>query len=295
MVPYVSTNIKKLDKELSSMKKKDDRELYQKTITGGYTGKLDLLELFNRYDLGLKMIAYIHYRGTKKYPAFGWYNSPSTCGGTCYDNLNALMRHLGAHNSGFIRDPEGSPHIFHMCCRAGMLVTGFYRNQSNHLWKIESDGDHAAVNWAKFITHEELLSLTKTVNKSEVSLPILQNQLLAEIHRAYDFLQATLYGRTLRYDHDRYFDYDYATPLDKLFKTVIAFSMKFWQQHGSTSFFTPKIIEEDRDWLEMFGLEIPIDPSDIVELTSEKRLPLSTRGDVKLLQPSEKRTAPTDR
>lgn len=271
------------------MKRKDDRELYQETITGGYTGKPNLLELFDKYDLGLKMIAYIHYRGTKKYPAFGWYNSPFTCGGTCYDDLNALMRHLGAHNSGFIRDPEGSPHIFHMCCRAGMLVTGFYRDQSNQLWEIESDGDHTAVNWAKFITHEELLSLTKTANKSEVSLPILQSQLLAEIHQAYEFLQL------VTYDRSRYFDYDYPTPLDKLFKTVIAFSMKFWKQHGSTSFFTPKILEEDREWLEMFDLEIPEDPNTLIELTTEKRLPLLARGDFRLTQASEKRTAPIDR
>lgn len=258
----------------------DIKELRDK-ITGGYAGKPQLLDVVRKYQLGLKMIAYIHYRGTKKYPAFGWYNEPLDCGGSISDDLNALVRHFGAHSSGFMCDPEGSPHIFHMCCRAGMTVSLFYQSVNRHTWHMEgtTEGNYDAQQWAKFITNEEILSLTKTPALKAHTLLELQSDILPAI------LNAESYIKLADYDTKNFFSYEHPTPLDTLFKLVLTYAQIFWTVYGTQAFFPEELLKEDAAWISMFC----DDRNEFIHL-------IKLESELKALsQPSEKVKAPIDR
>lgn len=258
----------------------DVKEVRDK-ITGGYAGKPQLLDIVRKYQLGLAMIAYIHYRGTKKYPAFGWYNEPLECGGSISDDLNALMRHFGAHSSGFMCDPEGSPHVFHMCCRAGMAVSLFYQAVNRHTWKMESQtlSGYDAQHWAKFITNEEILSLTKTPAREIDNLADLQSEILPAIVAAASYLSLP------NYDVKNFFDYEHPTPLDVLFKLVLTYAQVFWKKYGTKAFFPEELLKEDAEWIDMFC-------DDRNEFVHHIKLESELR---ELSQPAEKVKAPTDR
>ena len=256
------------------------KEIREK-ITGGYAGKPQLLDVIREYQLGLEMIAYIHYRGTKKYPAFGWYNEPLECGGSISDDLNALLRHFGAHSSGYMCDPEGSPHVFHMCCRAGMAVSLFYQSVNRHTWKLDSPAhsNYKSSLWAKFITNEEILSLTKTPAKGACTLQELQADILPAI------LNADSYLKLANYDAKDFFNYDCPTTLDTLFKLVLTYAQLFWTKYGTKAFFPEELLKEDAEWIDMFC-------DDRNEFVHHIKLESELR---ELSQPSEKVKAPTDR
>lgn len=99
-------------------------------LVGGYAFKAQLVDVVYDYQAPLAMIALVHLRGAQKYEAYSWFNTPWTGDSTVVDNLEALYRHFTAITQGKILDKEGLPHIFHMCCRAGMMVTIYAKAKS---------------------------------------------------------------------------------------------------------------------------------------------------------------------
>jgi hypothetical protein len=95
--------------------------------TGHIGGKIHISSFISDYSVPLAMIALVHNRGARKYACYSWYSAPDTSNSTVEDNLDALFRHFGAHSMGQLRDIEGLPHIFHMCCRASMLISTAYK------------------------------------------------------------------------------------------------------------------------------------------------------------------------
>lgn len=103
-------------------------EIEKKIPEGCIKGKIPLCDLTAKYRAAYIAIALIHHFGALKYSYYSWYNDPANCNSTVSDNLNAIFRHLMAHRIGKIIDPESHlPHVFHACCRAGMLITMYYR------------------------------------------------------------------------------------------------------------------------------------------------------------------------
>lgn len=95
---------------------------------GCIKGKPPLTKLSAKYRLAYIAIALIHHFGALKYGYYSWYNDPANCNSTISDNIDAIFRHMTAHRIGKIIDPESHlPHVFHACCRAGMLITMYYR------------------------------------------------------------------------------------------------------------------------------------------------------------------------
>ena len=136
----------------------------QKIQEGCIKGKIPLCDLTAKYRAAYTAIALIHHFGAEKYSYYSWYNDPANCNSTISDNLNAIFRHLMAHRIGKFVDPESHlPHVFHASCRAGMLITMYYRTQlTNTLTPIKPKKNEAA----KFdvltqLTTEEILVLTK--------------------------------------------------------------------------------------------------------------------------------------
>lgn len=131
---------------------------------GCIKGKPPLSKLSAKYRLAYIAIALIHHFGALKYGYYSWYNDPANCNSTVSDNIDAIFRHITAHKIGKIIDPESHlPHVFHACCRAGMLITMYYRTWlTNSLIPNKPKKNEAA----KFdvltqITTEEILVLTK--------------------------------------------------------------------------------------------------------------------------------------
>lgn len=136
----------------------------QKIPEGCIKGKIPLCDLTAKYRNAYVAIALIHHFGAEKYGYYSWYNDPANCNSTISDNLNAIFRHIVAHRVGKFIDSESHlPHVFHACCRAGMLITMYYRTQlTNTLTPIKPKKNEAA----KFdvltqLTTEEILVLTK--------------------------------------------------------------------------------------------------------------------------------------
>lgn len=103
-------------------------EIEKKIPEGCIKGKIPLCDLTAKYRAAYIAIALIHHFGALKYSYYSWYNDPANCNSTVSDNLNAIFRHLMAHRIGKIIDSESHlPHVFHACCRAGMLITMYYR------------------------------------------------------------------------------------------------------------------------------------------------------------------------
>ena len=103
-------------------------EIEKKIPEGCIKGKIPLCDLTAKYRAAYIAIALIHHFGALKYSYYSWYNDPANCNSTVSDNLNAIFRHMVAHRIGKIIDPESHlPHVFHACCRAGMLITMYYR------------------------------------------------------------------------------------------------------------------------------------------------------------------------
>lgn len=120
-------------------------------------------KIIDNYQEPLSMITLVHNRGTKKYEAYSWLNDPAASNSTVMENIDALVRHMSAHIMGKWLDTEGLPHIYHMCCRAGMLVTTYYRTANTQKIKQESIQDlvHLDSDFGHHITPEELLALSK--------------------------------------------------------------------------------------------------------------------------------------
>lgn len=136
----------------------------QKIQEGCIKGKAPLCNLTAKYRAAYTAIALIHHFGALKYSYYSWYNDPANCNSTIDDNLNAIFRHMTAHRIGKSIDSESHlPHVFHACCRAGMLITMYYRTWLTSILKPNKPKKNEA---AKFdvvsqLTTEEILVLTK--------------------------------------------------------------------------------------------------------------------------------------
>ena len=102
-------------------------------IVGAYVGKASISAITKKFVIPLAMTAIVHERGTMKYVSYSWQNDPSASNSTVQDNLDAIERHLGAHSMGKLMDDEGLPHLFHIACRASMMVTTHLRNRMKQL------------------------------------------------------------------------------------------------------------------------------------------------------------------
>lgn len=131
-------------------------------LVGGYKFKAPLCDIADKYQAPLAMIALVHLRGAQKYEAYSWFNTPWTGNSTVVDNLEAIMRHFTAITQGKIMDSEGLPHIFHMCCRAGMMVTIYAKALSKIRIPYELSPKANRIHVGTWITPTELQALADT-------------------------------------------------------------------------------------------------------------------------------------
>ena len=144
-------------------------ELKDLDLEGAYTKKECLSKIIRDNFLGLGMLALIHTRGTVKYAPHSWCNAPYTSNSSVTENLDAIFRHFGSYTMGKTVDPEGFPHLFHMCCRAGMFISMAYRLAYHiphtNLQDVDAEladilPDFNLLN-GRLITSEEILALSK--------------------------------------------------------------------------------------------------------------------------------------
>lgn len=93
----------------------------------GFNGKPSITEAWPLYRFHFRALAAVHELGRSKYSAFSWQNNPNASNSTIENNVDALMRHIALHKAGYTQDAEGFPHIYHIACRIGMLLTTWYR------------------------------------------------------------------------------------------------------------------------------------------------------------------------
>lgn len=93
----------------------------------GFKGKPSITEAWPHYRFHFRALAAVHDLGRSKYAAFSWQNNPNASNSTIENNIDALMRHITLHKAGHPQDSEGFPHIYHIACRIGMLLTTWYR------------------------------------------------------------------------------------------------------------------------------------------------------------------------
>jgi hypothetical protein len=128
---------------------------------GSVKGKVPLSGLTAKYRSAYVAIALVHHFGAEKYGYYNWYNDPRNCNSSISDNIDAIFRHMTAHRIGKFIDPESKlPHIFHACCRAGMLITIYYR-QDNDGYFIKKKNENAELDVLSQLTTEEILVLSK--------------------------------------------------------------------------------------------------------------------------------------
>jgi hypothetical protein len=145
---------------------------------GAYTNKESMGELVTKFKVPLVMTALVHERGTMKYESYSWLHSPTKSNSTISANLDAIDRHLSAHSMGKLMDVEGLPHIFHLACRAGMMVTTYLRTLENQFNVMPKRGANTAIGeWAsKYpgsqITSEEILACSR---KLPEALEVIDN------------------------------------------------------------------------------------------------------------------------
>lgn len=131
-------------------------------ITGALEGKVPYTRILTEFKIPLAAIGLVHRRGARKYAAYSWLRDPSASNSTVWENIDAMLRHMTAHSIGLVRDPEGLPHIYHMCCRAGMLVSTYLREQVPDPFRwpekaLEDNQDH--LDPGCWLTPEELVAL----------------------------------------------------------------------------------------------------------------------------------------
>ena len=103
---------------------------------GSFKGKVKLADLVREYKLPMNAVAVILKTGELKYPSYSWYNNYTDpkADSTIECNINAMMRHFTAHRMGFCVDQDSKmPHIFHLACRAVLLTTTYYLNNTKSI------------------------------------------------------------------------------------------------------------------------------------------------------------------
>lgn len=230
---------------------------------GAFPTKREIYPVFRDFALPLNMIAFVHYRGAKKYPLYKWYNDPHQCDSSIIANLNAIYRHFAAYSMGFSMDPEGLPHVFHMCCRAGMLITTAYRQWNGCTALLANGiGDSDALKYGtttghlfNFITPEEIVSLCKTSNvtysSDETQLKPLVHQILSSVITHYDTYSHPQFGE------QSFSVFSSCTELDELFRVVCALASAYWNKCPYLDLDNTDLFTEDEKQLaiKLFGAD----------------------------------------
>lgn len=228
---------------------------------GSFPTKREMYPVFRDFILPLNMIAFVHRRGAKKYPLYKWYNDPHQCDSSIIANLNAIYRHFAAYSMGFSMDPEGLPHVFHMCCRAGMMITTAYRKWNNCTELLANGtGDSDTLkygalggNFFNFITPEEVVSLTKTnditYSSNEAELKPIVHQILSSCLRNYvEYSQLNVTEKDFNI-------FTTTTELDILFRVICYLATAYWKNCPYLDLDNTDLFDEDeRYWAtKLFG------------------------------------------
>lgn len=223
--------------------KEEDLQVSKK-LTGGFTYKADITKIIKDYELPLKMIALVHHCGARKYKIFSWYNEPYVSDSSLMDNLNALYRHFGAHSMGKIVDREGLLHIFHMCCRAGMMISTFIKEKNYLDTTLTSDctDEIPYSEWFTFIPATEIFSLASdgyvpTINEDTVELEEQQARIQRCWFDAYRHLKNGTHEEILTFT------------FNDLFKAVLNYADNWWRTYGSAQLFTKETLEREGNWI----------------------------------------------
>lgn len=192
-------------------------------VCGFIKNKPNITETVLMYRTGLKVAALIHAIAEQKYTAYSWYNDPDNCDSTIRDNINAIYRHFTAYSMGFGLDEDGLPHVFHMCCRAGMLVSTAYRRwlDCTPAYSPIEKRDPVERHWGFYITPYEVYSLTKTRLKEKGKQ--LQN---APIDELCNFIHTSLL-RIMESDVDTFFNAEH-TPSFRNLKTLYCYDYLYY-------------------------------------------------------------------
>lgn len=193
--------------------------------TGAFKNKIKLAEIIKTYRFPLACIALIHRMGEVKYPSYSWFNNPEASDSTVDNNINAMLRHFSAHRMGFQIDPESKlPHLCHLACRAGMLITTFYRELNGMTYSdpMSRPAQYPNNPIGAYITGEEIFSLSKSIKHEygNAIVPYLNSLLINDV-LSRELVQITD-------------EFDVITEFDKIFQTsldLLLYNRKFVCDH----------------------------------------------------------------
>ncbi len=232
-------------------------------MIGALEGKVPYTKILQEFSLPLAAIGLVHRRGARKYAAYSWLHDPEASNSTIWENIDAMLRHMTAHSIGMIQDPEGLPHIYHMCCRAGMLVTTYLREQvpDPMNWSVEdietidNEDDPSFGCW---ITPEEILALAVYYNHKDYLYPYYNNtkvipNLLQE--HIYSLLLncAMTYNRNNSWINPKEDIFDYPTVIEDIFISTMIFAQNYLKNHKYTSLVNNDLLsEDDKEYCELY-------------------------------------------
>lgn len=150
----------------ASFKSSEEVKMNNKYLTGAFMEKISLIDIINEYKETIQLVSAVHDKGAAKYPCYSFRVERDAPNASISDNINALFRHFLAHSMGKTIDVEGFPHIWHIACRAAMLVTAFYKNNLNLFSEYKGIFSFLTIDEIKIgghqITEEFLFALSKT-------------------------------------------------------------------------------------------------------------------------------------
>ena len=180
-----------------------DPEIFQhkKYFFDSFKGKFNLSACLQKHKKEFMAIALVHIQGAKKHGCYTYLNEPIGHNGSIRENIDAYIRHFCAHTIGKIWDPDGLPHIFHMLCRAEMILASYYRFQNTvsnlstkTIWDLPevakpllNDETIYHLEPGYFTTFYPLVTFYKFedahVFKSDEFIPSIQNQLYVLVNQ----------------------------------------------------------------------------------------------------------------
>ena len=82
--------------------------------------------VYTLYKHLLRALGAVHEVGRVKYSEFGWMTDPKAPNASTLESVDALIRHTVSLRSRCVTDTEGFPHLYHIACRSGMLLSKYY-------------------------------------------------------------------------------------------------------------------------------------------------------------------------
>lgn len=235
-------------------------------VVGALEGKVPYTQILQEFKLPLAAIGLVHRRGARKYSAYSWLNDPEASNSTIWENIDAMLRHMTAHSIGMIQDPEGLPHIYHMCCRAGMLVTTYLREQvpapmewlPGKIEDITGEDEGDSPSFGCWITPEELLALAVYDAYKDCWAPYFDNYgltagLLQE--HIYSLLLncSMTYGKDDSWIAPKIDLFDSPTSIEDIFISTILFAQDYMKKHKYTTLVNSNLLTiDDKDYCELY-------------------------------------------